>query len=219
MYPWGGGSVYGGWLNKCRNKETMNFLPLEISGNKVYAGFWKRFCASFIDALIIVGVTFPLMKTLDLYGSDRSLTIVLSVFRFLLMHMYTVYLHARFGGTFGKLAVGIRVTRPDGNRIGWNQAWRRSSVDIAIALLVLVSEVWAMFQVDWTQVAALGSDERTTRLQEVSPLWDRAIDIFQNVWIWSEVFVVLLNRRKRALHDFIAGTVVVKKQFAEGNER
>ena len=92
-------------------------------------------------------------------------------------------------------------------------------MDIAIALLVLVSEVWAMFQVDWTQVAALGSDERTTRLREVSPLWYRAIDIFQNVWICSEVFVVLLNRRKRALHDFIGGTVVIKKQFAEGNER
>jgi uncharacterized RDD family membrane protein YckC len=213
MYPWGGGSVYGGWLNKCRNKETMNFLPLEINGNKVYAGFWKRFCASFIDALIIVGVTFPLMKTLDLYGSDRSLTIVLSVCRFLLVHMYTVYLHARFGGTLGKLAVGIRVTRPDGKRIGWNQAWRRSSVDIAIAFLFLV------FEVDWTQVAALSWGERTTRLREVYPLWYRAIDVFQNVWIWSEVFVVLLNRRKRALHDFIGGTVVVKKQFAEGNER
>jgi uncharacterized RDD family membrane protein YckC len=195
----------------------MNFLPLEIDGIKVYAGFWKRFCASFIDALIIIGVTFPLMKTLDLYGSDRSFTIVLSVFRFLLVNMYIVYLHARFGGTFGKLAVGIRVTRPDGNRIGWNQAWRRSSVDIAIALLVLVSEVWAMFQVDWTQVAALGSDERTTRLREVSPLWYRAIDIFYyDVWMYSELFVVLLNRRKRALHDFIGGTVVIKKQFAEG---
>ena len=194
----------------------MNFLPLEINENKVYAGFWKRFCASFIDALIIVGVTFPLMKTLDLYGSDRSLTIVLSVFRFLLVHMYTVYLHARFGGTLGKLAIGIRVTRPDGNRIGWNQAWRRSSVDIAFAFLVLVSEVWAMFKVDWTQVAALSWGERTTRLREVYPLWYRAIDVFQNVWIWSEVFVVLLNRRKRALHDFIGGTVVVKKQFAEG---
>ena len=195
----------------------MNFLPLEIDGIKVYAGFWKRFCASFIDVLIIFGVTFPLMKTLDLYGSDRSLTIVLSVFRFLLVNMYIVYLHARFGGTFGKLAVGIRVTRPDGNRIGWNQAWRRSSVDIAIALLVLVSEVWAMFQVDWTQVAALGSDERTTRLREVSPLWYRAIDIFYyDVWMYSELFVVLLNRRKRALHDFIGGTVVIKKQFAEG---
>jgi uncharacterized RDD family membrane protein YckC len=83
-------------------------------------------------------------------------------------------------------------------------------VDIAITFLFLV------FEVDWTQVAALGSDERTTRLQEVSPLWDRAIDIFQNVWICSEVFVVLLNRRKRALHDFIGGTVVIKKQFAEG---
>ena len=213
MYPWGGGSVCGGWLNKCRNKETMNFLPLEIDGNKVYAGFWKRFCASFIDALIIVGVTFPLMKTLDLYGSDRSLTIVLSGCRFLLVHMYTVYLHARFGGTLGKLAVGIRVTRPDGKRIGWNQAWRRSSVDIAITFLFLV------FEVDWTQVAALSWGERTTRLREVYPLWYRAIDVFQNVWIWSEVFVVLLNRRKRALHDFIGGTVVVKKQFAEGNER
>lgn len=206
-----------GWsIVEKMKKGYMNFLPIEIDGIKVYAGFWKRLCASVIDALIIVGVMFPLMKTLDLYGSDRSLTIVRSVCPFLLVNMYTVYLHARFGGTFGKLAVGIRVTRPDGNRIGWNQAWRRSSVDIAIAFLVLVSEVWAIFQVDWTQVAALGSDERTTRLQEGSPLWDRAIDVLQTVWLYGEVLVVLFNKRKRALHDFIGGTVVIKKQFVEG---
>jgi uncharacterized RDD family membrane protein YckC len=30
------------------------------------------------------------------------------------------------------------------------------------------------------------------------------------IWTSSELVVILLNRRRRALHDFIAGTVVVR---------
>ena len=37
----------------------------------------------------------------------------------------------------------------------------------------------------------------------------------QQIWIWSEFVVLLFNRRKRAIHDFIAGTVVILKEFAE----
>ncbi|WP_255590049.1 hypothetical protein [Marinicella meishanensis] len=33
------------------------------------------------------------------------------------------------------------------------------------------------------------------------------------VWYWSELLVMLTNERRRALHDFIAGTVVIKKAF------
>ena len=189
----------------------MNFLPIEINGNKVYAGFWKRFCAGFVDAFIIMPLAFLLLW---LEGFDRTLAIFITVPSSILFAMYNVYFHARFGGTPGKLAVGIRVTRPDGNRIGWNEAWKRSSVDLFFASLVLVFEVWALLHVDPTKYSSFGWIERTQLLQQHQPSWFSSVNILHQVWIWSEVVVLLFNKRKRAIHDFIAGTVVIHKQFA-----
>lgn len=36
-----------------------------------------------------------------------------------------------------------------------------------------------------------------------------------NIWIYSELFILLLNKRKRALHDFVAGTVIVKAKYID----
>jgi len=41
------------------------------------------------------------------------------------------------------------------------------------------------------------------------------ITVLSNIWIWSEVIVLLFNKRKRAIHDFIAGTVIVKSKYIE----
>jgi uncharacterized RDD family membrane protein YckC len=57
--------------------------------------------------------------------------------------------------------------------------------------------------------------ERGDMVMEHVPAWYATISILQQVWIYSEVVVVLFNKRKRALHDFIAGTVVIQKKFAE----
>jgi len=193
----------------------MNFLPIEINGIKVYAGFWKRFCALFIDRLIVLSTAFLIAEIPCPVRFGPIPSIILAVFVFVLVNIYEVYFHGRFGATPGKWVVGIRVTRPDGRQIGWTEAWTRSSVDIAFAFIVLVFEMWGMFQVDWAQFAPLGWSERPTKLREVLPSWFRALDVLQAVWVYSEVLVVLFNKRKRALHDFLAGTIVIKKQFAE----
>jgi uncharacterized RDD family membrane protein YckC len=39
-----------------------------------------------------------------------------------------------------------------------------------------------------------------------NPAW---VGIVANIWIWSEMLVLLCNKRRRALHDMIAGTIVV----------
>jgi uncharacterized RDD family membrane protein YckC len=36
-----------------------------------------------------------------------------------------------------------------------------------------------------------------------------------NLWMYSELFILLLNKRKRAIHDFIAGTVIVKSKYID----
>lgn len=190
----------------------MEFLPITKDGERVYAGFWKRFCAGFADALIIMPLVF-LFNWLE--GFDRTLAIIITILWSILFAMYTVYFNARFGGTLGKLAVGIRITKPDGSRINWSDAWKRSSVDLVFSSVALIVGVWGLTQVDPEGYASVGWMERGYMVMEHAPAWYATFSILQQVWIHSEVVVVLLNKRKRALHDFIAGTVVIQKKFAE----
>ncbi|MHC4260497.1 MAG: RDD family protein [Planctomycetota bacterium] len=193
----------------------MDFLPITLSGERVYAGFWKRLCAGFADAFIVVPLVFLFVW---LEGFDRTLAILITIPSSILFAMYSVYFNARFGGTPGKLAVGIRIAKPNGMRIGWPEAWKRSAVDLVFAFLVLVFQVWALLHVDPEHYSSLGWIERTDLLHEHQPSWFNSVTILQQVWIWSEVVVLLFNKRKRAIHDFIAGTVVIKKEFAEQDD-
>jgi len=192
----------------------MEFLPINYAGERVYAGFWRRFCALWVDGFIII---LPLRFFLFwLEGFDKTLAIVIMIPSAALLPMYHVYFNARYGGTPGKLAVGIRVTRPDGSKIGWTEALARSAVDMGFALVMLCLQVWALTRIsDADYSNASGIFEQARLLQSHRPSWVSQINIVQQVWIWSELIVLLLNKRKRALHDFIAGTIVIRKEFAD----
>ena len=45
--------------------------------------------------------------------------------------------------------------------------------------------------------------------REARLAWEDWPRIVGNVWICSELVVLLLNEKKRAIHDYLAGTVVV----------
>jgi len=192
----------------------MKFLPIKLKGQKVYAGFWKRFCAGWADAFIILPLA---LLFLWLQGFNRPLALMITIPSSILFAMYNVYFNARFGGTLGKLAVGIRITRPDGSKIKWAEAWKRSAVDLVFAFVVLIFEVWGLTQIDPSRYTSLGWTERTQLMQKYFPSWYVWITVLQQLWTWSEVFVLLFNKRKRAIHDFIAGTIVIKKEFTKQN--
>ncbi|MNR36189.1 hypothetical protein D3C85_1540850 [compost metagenome] len=54
-----------------------------------------------------------------------------------------------------------------------------------------------------------------TVLVEQAPLWYPAVNVALQVWIWGEFITMLLNKRRRAVHDYMAGTVVVHKARAK----
>ncbi|MHC4387821.1 MAG: RDD family protein [Planctomycetota bacterium] len=190
----------------------MDFLPITSDGKRVYAGFWKRFCAKWVDFFVLLPLVFLFTW---LQGFDRNLAILITIPSTAVFFVYHVYFNAHFGGTLGKLAVGIRITRPDGVKIGWTEAWKRSAVDIVFAFLGVCVRVWALTQVNAEEYSAARFFARVRLLQSYYPYWFSVITILQHVWIWSEVIVLLFNKRKRALHDFIAGTVVVHKEFTK----
>jgi len=194
-------------------ETQMEFLPIMINGELVYAGFWKRFCAGMIDVFILL----PLMVLLIwVQGYDRMLAISLVIPGSILVVIYYVFFNARFGGTPGKWAVDIRITQPDGSSIGWSEAWKRSSINLILVLIGLVVQIWALIQVDPAQYASLSSwSERAKLLGEYRPVWHSADKWMNHLWFMSETIVFFCNNRRRAIHDFIAGTVVIHKPFAK----
>jgi uncharacterized RDD family membrane protein YckC len=50
-------------------------------------------------------------------------------------------------------------------------------------------------------------------LMTLSPVFFKFYTWVSNLWIFSEFIVLLTNKRKRAIHDYIAGTVIVKGKY------
>ena len=144
-----------------------------------------------------------------LTSHSRELAIAIEVPMVVLYSAYTIYGHGRFGQTVGKYLVGIRVLRVSGSNIGWREAWLRSSLDIVFACLSALSTLVALSQIPDAQYYGVGMMQRAANLNAYNPSWLDWVAIAANIWIWSEVLIILFNKKRRSLHDFIAGTVVV----------
>ena len=84
----------------------------------------------------------------------------------------------------------------------------RSSVDVVLGLVTAAGVLTALASIpddqyvaDWLQ--------RQTNLAMHEPRWYPVANYALMAWYWSEVVVMLFNARRRAVHDFIAGTVVI----------
>jgi uncharacterized RDD family membrane protein YckC len=122
---------------------------------------------------------------------------------------YSIYYHGRFGQTLGKLFMGIRIVNRNGEAIGWTKAWLRSSLDVLFTALSVVAQFMALAAIADHDYYNVGWMQRYQNLYALRPAWLSWTDTIIEIWSWSEVIVMLFNRERRALHDFIAGTVVI----------
>lgn len=188
----------------------MEFLPLEIDGDSVYVGFWKRVGAGILDIIIIIPILYLLFEAQSM-GFIAAL--IIGVIGYLIFSIYSVYFNAMFGGTIGKLIVGIRITKPNGSKIGLKEAMLRSSVDILFGLCMAFIGLTVLFSAGQQVYLSLSPAELDELIYSAHPVWQAYVDSASSIWYLSEFIILLLNERKRSLHDFIAGTVVIKKKF------
>jgi uncharacterized RDD family membrane protein YckC len=107
------------------------------------------------------------------------------------------------------MVAGIKVTRQDGTPVHSGHALLRSSVDISLAVIYLIASIYVLVTwagPDWSSLNWL---DRGGELAKRSPIFI-VYDWVSQAWMWSELVVLLLNKKRRALHDFVAGTVVIK---------
>jgi uncharacterized RDD family membrane protein YckC len=177
------------------------------AGELVYAGFWRRFGAFWIDFLVLL----PLIGIAYYFGEQTRLFQLYWFIPGLLFGLwYHVYLVARYGGTPGKLLLDMRIAMTDGSPATTNAAALRYSVLFVLSILSSLALLLAVLKMTDEEYFSLAYIERAGRMVELAPPWYQTVNLFMQIWIWSEFLTMLFNKKRRAIHDFMAGTVVVK---------
>jgi len=173
-----------------------------------YAGFWKRFGACWIDIVIL----FPVML-LSLWGCEqlRLFQLYWLVPGTLIGLGFHVYLVKTYGGTPGKLLLKIKIAKVDGSDVGYKEAVLRYVVLFVCSLASSIALVLVTLEMTDAQYFSMAWMERQAYMVDNASSWYNVANIIMNIWIWSEFIVMLTNKKRRALHDFIAGTVAVHK--------
>jgi uncharacterized RDD family membrane protein YckC len=173
-----------------------------------YAGFWRRFGAYWIDVMVLL----PLAGIAYVLGQQSRMLyfgwMVGGVFIGLWFHVYLV---ARYGGTPGKLLLRMRIAMLSGATVTPRAAALRYTVLFVLTTLSSIALAIALSRMSDQEYFSLRYGQRSLRLIALAPAWYGVLAIVIQIWIWGEFIVMMCNRKRRAVDDFIGGTVVLVK--------
>lgn len=126
--------------------------PAARNEDIVYAGFWKRAAAAVVDSIVIGivgGFGGEALGTLlgDLAGGgELAVTLMIALVTLLLQACYYAFFHASFNAaTPGKMVIGIKVVRSDGENISFLRALARYFATIPSGILLGIGYLMAGF--------------------------------------------------------------------------
>ncbi len=169
-----------------------------IRSNKMieyrYQTFLTRFFAGIIDGIIFI----PLDLINYAFSSEKATIIaiwyILYSFSFL---AYSILMHGFFGRTLGKWITGVIVIDASERKIlSLRQAFFRD----------MIPTVFTIIGVILTLPAVMSQSSISNSELEFPHLFGSVMV----VWFLAEIVTLLFNKRRRALHDFIAHSVVVR---------
>ena len=168
-----------------------------------YRTFWPRFWSGWIDTLVFL--PFILISNY-VYSSGAKLPVVVvafyHVFYSLLWYAYSIYFHGKFGQTLGKMAMKVKVMDLSETRtIDFKQALLRDSIPLGFTIVLLPHDV-----IQIMNGTSYMLNPTTTQPDKISMI----LICVMMVWGILEIVTMLFNSRRRAIHDFIAGSIVVR---------
>jgi len=156
-----------------------------------YRTIWRRVGAYLID----LAVSFPAVvigSKFYRYAHGTNVGIFWSALMLVFGLAYSIYFHGRYGATPGKSLMRCRVVAASGEgKISYGTAARREVPTFVLAVMRGVGDHWASFAVPPLAAVLTGA---------------------AMCWTFADLFACVATKKRRALHDFIAGTVVVKEE-------
>lgn len=184
----------------------------KLDSNMRYAGFWPRLGAIVVDCVVLAPI---IMLSFWTFSASRTVALSAEVLISCLFALYSIYFVGRWGQTIGKMALRIKVVALNGEEAGFVRAFYRHAVDLAFSLATSALTVYALMSVTSREFDLLPFDARLDLLQTRTASWTDILNWLLIAWTLSELVVLLLNEKRRAIHDYIAGTVVVHTREAQ----
>jgi uncharacterized RDD family membrane protein YckC len=132
------------WVcSNCKDRFTQKLREgVSLAAVRHYAGFWVRGLAITIDGvlallvLLLLGLTFSLTPSrIGIFGNGVALAMV----------VYQVWLTSRFGGTLGKLALGLRVITVKGENLSLGHSVGRYFAQYVSGVILGIGYIMAAF--------------------------------------------------------------------------
>jgi uncharacterized RDD family membrane protein YckC len=183
---------------------------MAIKEGFVYVGFWKRVLASLIDAAIgwiMMPITIMMMKHAFISRSIKFDILYMVVWTILWM-----WLVVRFGGTPGKLVIQARIVNERTKYLTWSAAFMRI---LFPSLLLSINSLCQTYKT----VTGYPEGTAVPSFFEMGQLYNEyghpfvLIGMFLGLLVYVDILVILTNNERRAIHDFIAGSYVITKEY------
>jgi uncharacterized RDD family membrane protein YckC len=159
-----------------------------------YQTFGRRVGAYILDSILLLAVnwflTFALMASPLLMTNGAPIMLLWAIPSFIAA-LYDILMHYFRGQTLGKMAVKVKVLSDSETPINLGQSIARS----------LPQLITPMFAVSFATAADF---------VEAINYWNNLLYGVTVAFSIINAVVCLANEKRRALHDFIAGTVVVR---------
>jgi len=170
--------------------------PMTEEDLNKYSTGGRRFIAGFVDGMVLLPISLIDSWALD-PGRPPTLIAAWLFFSYSAGWAYSVFMHGLYGQTIGKMVCRVKVLDISEQPITMRQAFIRESVIIVISAVSLILSLYEV----------LSGGEVNLRSLAITQV---AIGLAASAWFVAEMLTLLTNEKRRAIHDFIAGTVVVR---------
>ncbi|MFI4962891.1 MAG: RDD family protein [Legionellales bacterium] len=171
---------------------------------KKYRTFWRRLWAGAIDSTVFWPLSFVYKWVWTTFQDRPVLLLFWFIFSSTAFHIYSIIFHGIYGQTLGKMAVNVKAFDISGNKLTMLQAFRRDMIPLFLFSISLAIDGPKILHGIYPQNPAFLKINFFFFLTLLTGMG----------WYLAELVTMFTNNKRRAIHDYIAGSVVIKTEKA-----
>lgn len=172
-----------------------------------YKTFWPRFFSRWVDTFVFAPISTILLILPIFTPQNAPVRAAVQLTFVIAWAVYVIEMHRRYGQTIGKMVCRVKlVDHGSEGKVSAKQAYIREGIPLALAG---IANIYLIYLIATGQVSHYSQNAEQTMKIFKNPAYIVTASL-PAIWSILEVVTMLFNEKRRALHDYIAGTVVVR---------
>lgn len=177
---------------------------LNRSEEPLYANFWTRVAATYIDTLILAPLAFGLVQYNLVYIKSFIFSLALAFIPI----TYKCFMEKKYGATFGKKIMKISVVSETLQKLTYQEVFIRNYYYF-LGLIISFTAIYLIYAMPELQFAITFTE--AWELKDRLPLPFKVINYVLSALMILDDLLMLNSDTNQTLHDRLGKTLVIKK--------